>query len=135
MQHLRDSAECQIRLIDDDAGCGAPGRPSEGLVNQRGSCGRVAIVGEVRGSDEEAESIRPRPVERGQSVEDNIPVTLKPAANQVGDGPGGQRGRNDGGTGAQGLTLILSITFWVMSSDLSAVTIIPSLALTSKIIA
>jgi hypothetical protein len=89
----------------------------------------------MRRGDEKAEGIRPRPIERGQAMEQQFAVAFQPATDQVGDRPGGQWCGCGCGAGAQGFALTLSITFWVRSSDLSAVTIRPSLALTSKIMA
>ncbi len=87
-------------------------------------------LGQVSGGEQKAESVRPRPVERGQPLEKKVPVSLQAAADQFGERP--CREANGGSRVGQGVALILSMTRWVTSSVLSTAMIRPSLALTSK---
>lgn len=132
MKHPGNLAKRDLRIAHHDADRGPTSGPGQRLRHQGGTGRRLAVIGEIGWGNEEAEGIWPRSIERGQSVQHYITIALQPATHEIGDGPGSER---RGNRITQGFALILSMTFWVISSDLSAVTIRPSLALTSKIIA
>jgi len=108
-EQLGDPAEGPAEVRNHDPGGGTPGHGRQrGGKQHRPRAGR-AEGDEVPRRGQEAQRIRPRPVERGQALERESPVALQAPTDQFGDCLRGTRsGKLRRG---QDPALILSITF------------------------